>query len=199
MMKSESIKGLAEALAKAQGESNALAESVIIPKITNLISPLPHGKRINKIGLKMAFMEKVSFGISDCWYWRGNTNQKGYGSFGKKEKAHRTSWVLFNGVIPPNKFVLHKCDIPGCVNPEHLFLGTNLDNMRDCKEKGRRTIVRHHPEKNPLAKLNVRKVLEMRRLRISQQLTYIEIAKRYDVNYSTAQRAITGITWKIYE
>jgi hypothetical protein len=70
-----------------------------------------------------------------CWFWNG-TLSNGYGKMGR-QLAHRLSWEAFNGPIPDGLFVLHKCDTPPCVNPDHLFLGTHGDNVRDCLAKGR--------------------------------------------------------------
>lgn len=76
-----------------------------------------------------------------CWKWTAAKNESGYGMFGigkkKLDRAHRISWKLLRGDIPKGLFVLHKCDNPECSNPEHLFLGTNLDNVRDMISKGR--------------------------------------------------------------
>jgi len=69
-----------------------------------------------------------------CWKWKANTNSDGYGTFWfnkKMTKAHRVSWEIHKGPIPVGKQVLHTCDNPPCVNPEHLFLGTNTDNVQD--------------------------------------------------------------------
>ena len=76
----------------------------------------------------------------ECWEWQGSRKGGGYGSIGIKGgtvAAHRASWVLTNGAIPDNLWVLHKCDNPPCVRPDHLFLGTRLDNVRDMCAKGR--------------------------------------------------------------
>lgn len=73
-----------------------------------------------------------------CWLWTGVTNTKGYGLIGHQGKyvsTHRLAWVLTNGEILDNLHVLHKCDTPNCVRPEHLFLGTNLQNQQDRKAK----------------------------------------------------------------
>lgn len=74
-----------------------------------------------------------------CWLWVGGVNSDGYGTWTAhgETKAHRASWVLHNGAIPAGKHVLHKCDQPNCVNPDHLFLGTHQDNMADLRAKGR--------------------------------------------------------------
>jgi len=77
---------------------------------------------------------------SGCWLWMGCCDKYGYGQISVKRKAkaaHRVSWELHNGPIPKRLLVCHKCDVQSCVNPEHLFLGTQKDNIRDCISKGR--------------------------------------------------------------
>lgn len=73
----------------------------------------------------------------DCWLWTGSLNNHGYGTFGSGELSHRISWVFAYGTIPVGLFVLHHCDNPLCIRPEHLFLGTQSDNVRDMLAKGR--------------------------------------------------------------
>jgi hypothetical protein len=79
---------------------------------------------------------------STCWLWIGGVNSKGYGQFklaGRMVGAHRMSFVLHYkaAVLQPREFVLHTCDVPACCNPHHLFIGTQLDNIRDMMAKGR--------------------------------------------------------------
>ena len=86
-------------------------------------------------------------GPDECWLWTGSKSAEGYGkfSYGRIPKtgrymsglAHRFSYTLHKGVIASDMFVCHRCDTPSCVNPNHLFLGTNQDNMKDCAAKGR--------------------------------------------------------------
>jgi hypothetical protein len=95
-------------------------------------------------GLLPRFEEKyIPEPNSGCWIWTGWVNRAGYGYIninGRHERdteAHRAAWLLFRGPIPEGMYVCHKCDIPSCVNPDHLFLGTQTDNMRDASAKGR--------------------------------------------------------------
>lgn len=85
------------------------------------------------------FFDKIEK-TDSCWNWVGAKTSGGYGNIGinnKTVRAHRLSYELHNGPFDPKLFVCHKCDNPGCVNPEHLFLGNNSDNMKDCFIKGR--------------------------------------------------------------
>lgn len=77
---------------------------------------------------------------SGCWLWTGPVSEKGYGYMQirrKKHKAHRVSYETATGVCPGPLLVLHRCDTPACVNPDHLWLGTQAENMRDMVSKGR--------------------------------------------------------------
>lgn len=96
----------------------------------------------------------------ECWMWTGKQNGHGYG-IGRGGGSHRQSWIMANGPIPNGLYVLHHCDTPLCVRPDHLFLGTKGDNNRDCKQKGRNA----HGEKNGQAVLTENDVIDIRTLR----------------------------------
>jgi hypothetical protein len=88
------------------------------------------------------FDEKYVIADSGCWLWQAAKNNRGYGVIGygggnKIVLAHRLSWMLYRGDVPTGLWVLHKCDIRDCVNPEHLYLGTIKDNARDHMQRGR--------------------------------------------------------------
>lgn len=132
---------------------------------------------------------------SGCWLWDGcysvETKKYLYGSMrnlrGKMEHAHRISWRLHRGEIPPGMQVLHKCDVSLCVNPDHLFLGTHTDNMLDMSKKGRAP----HGEKNWSAKLTEEIV---RQVRASKE-TSACWAQRLRVDQSTISLIRSGKRW----
>ena len=90
---------------------------------------------------KLRFESKINkLPNGGCWIWNGGNNEKGYGMIqvgGKQIRAHRLSYELYVGAVPPGMLVCHSCDNPPCCNPKHLWLGTNADNQRDKLNKGR--------------------------------------------------------------
>jgi len=97
--------------------------------------------------------------MSECIIWGGNRWSQGrYGVVtvkGKSVSAHRQAWIDKNGEIPDGLFVCHKCDVPLCVNPDHLFLGTPKDNSQDCKNKGRLVLTDQKGANNHNAKPHI--------------------------------------------
>lgn len=130
-----------------------------------------------------------------CLLWQGYKNRKGYGRISVRRgvtpiSVHRLAWELAHGPIPDGLHVLHDCDVRNCVNIEHLFLGTIVDNNKDRHKKGRyATGSKHHN-----AKLTDKKVLKMKQLR-TLGWTYQRIADFFHVAKITAQNAINGENW----
>jgi hypothetical protein len=103
------------------------------------------GHNNQKASLEERFWTRVSWGPADrCWPWTGAGRGNGYGHVHRSGRgatttlAHRLSWEIHHGPIPEGLFVLHRCDNPRCVNPAHLFLGTQKTNIHDMIGKGRR-------------------------------------------------------------
>lgn len=134
-----------------------------------------------------------------CWLWTGGTLKKGYGiahDAGKHRLIHRAMWERANGPIPEGLFVLHRCDVPRCVNPAHLFLGTILDNNRDREAKGRGGQLRGAKHHRPMAKLTNEKVAEIKaKLAHPYQGIGSKLAKEYGVSQSIISGIRHGTGW----
>ena len=132
---------------------------------------------------------------SGCWIWLASGLKQGYGRInvnGKKVLAHRLSYQLYKGAVSSKICVLHKYDIPSCVNPDHLYLGTQADNMIDCAEKGRHSKV--DGSKNPASKLTEKDIPVIRQ-RLKNGETQLTIAKDYGINRSKISSIKLGCTW----
>lgn len=133
-----------------------------------------------------------------CWLWTADaSNRWGYGrvSHRLERLAHRLSYSAFRGQIPMGQKVLHRCDVPRCVNPEHLFLGTNIDNMRDMQSKGRtRGNAGKRGESNALAKLTTAAVEQIRSTSIVRG-SITALARQHGVSRRAINFALRGETW----
>jgi len=179
------------------------------PRITN---PRTRRRSQMEIDEEARFWSKVdrSGGPESCWPWVCGKDTKGYGCcrIGPRKQtcAHRVSWQISRGDIPPGLLVCHRCDNPPCCNPAHLFLGTNTDNMRDCSAKGRipkgdSHHTRTRPELVPRgsthssAKLTEADVVCIRKMLASGR-THYDIAAAFGVSRSAVSNIAVGKVWK---
>lgn len=145
---------------------------------------------------KERFLARILPTYSGCWIWVGDTFVAGYGRLGVngiQVLAHRLSWELHRGPIPRGLLVMHSCDDPECVNPEHLSLGTDADNSRDKIAKGRANAPRGALAGR--AKLTEGQVREMRILhKFGIRVQWL--ARHYCVNAGTVSHILSGKNWK---
>ena len=124
-----------------------------------------------------------------CWNWTACKNSRGYGkwSWKKLDAAHRFSFRFYRGGIPKGKSVCHSCDNPGCVNPDHLWIGTHTQNMQDMMRKDRMPRGENHPS----TKLTDAQVLEIR-TRTAKGETHTSIARELNVVRQTISKIASG-------
>jgi len=129
----------------------------------------------------------------ECWLWQAYTDRDGYGRFslqGRKERAHRVA-VRLDGCDPSGQVVRHSCDNPSCVNPDHLQVGSQHDNMRDMVER----------ERQPLGERNGRSQLSLEEVKIILKATgsTADLAKRFDTSPSNIREIRSGRSWRHVE
>lgn len=170
------------------------------------------------------FWSKVNQAEEGCWLWQGTMLSQGYGCFkiaGKMYKAHRIAYVYLKGAIPTGLVLCHTCDNPRCVRPDHLFLGTTMDNVQDAKKKGRlatgdRSGARLHPERmargdahwchlnperqrgenNHHAKLSREQIADIRIRYAAGTVSQFVLADEFHVAQTTISAIVRKESWK---
>lgn len=160
------------------------------------------GRKLPKQSVEERFWKYIDKldGNNSCWLWVGSKNRHGYGTItvdGKSLLAHRVSWEIHFGAIPSHESyhglcVLHKCDNPPCVRPDHLFLGTNRDNAIDKIDKNRQAVFAG--EHNPRSVLTEKDVKEIRG-RCADGERQTDIAREYGVSKYAVWRVIHRKNW----
>lgn len=153
-------------------------------------------RRVQGMPLTMDFFIERSIPEpnSGCWIWIAGGIE--YGNVkvdGKTKKAHRVCFEIFhNKKIGDDNVICHKCDVPYCVNPGHLFEGTQKENAMDCVKKNRHPRYSHKPEDCHMTKLKAADVIDIR----SSKLSLKELSEKYGVCKQTVHDAKTGRSWK---
>lgn len=149
------------------------------------------------------FWSKVRRGApTECWEWTGPKHRQGYGHFylnGGNQLAHRVAYALTSSTDPGDGTVCHSCDNTSCVNPAHLWLGDQADNVHDMLRKGRGNFSNaRRGAESPFAKLNEDRVRELRRLKAGGA-TYDQLAEMFGVHRITVANAVKRKTWRHVE
>lgn len=176
-----------------------LAEETVPLVVAHLHKGRPRPKMqpspVTKQELELYFWARVDFNPDGCWLWNAKTGTTGYGEFrcyGRLLRSNRTAWEFVHGPIPNDLWVLHKCDVRRCVRPDHLFLGTYLDNIADKVAKNRS----HRPrgEKSAVAILKEANVIEIRAM-LSNGATLRTCAEKFNVSWSCIMNIKNGRRW----
>ena len=167
-------------------------------KYSDISKRVSHGRWKGKSPINR-FWEKVDIkGDDECWEWKGSVNTNGYGMLGIGQSrivASRMSWVIHHGYLDNRMLVCHFCDNPKCVNPEHLFLGTNSDNIKDMYDKGRREANRG--QKCPTSILKDKDVIYMRENYYPRtKETRDKFARMFGITEGSVQNILYRVSWK---
>lgn len=153
-----------------------------------------HAKDYKEV-LKERLLKNILINENGCWVWQKSKHRQGYGNVAFKRKcrlAHRVSWEIFKGNLDKDILVCHKCDNPPCINPDHLFLGTDRDNSLDAFAKGR--IQRYKGSDHYYSKLNDENVIAIRNMR-KKGKTQEYLSKVFSVNISTIKDVLSRRSW----
>jgi hypothetical protein len=133
-------------------------------------------------------------GDDDCWLWLGSIKNKGYGQFWyshKQRLSHKIAYILAKGPIPENLHILHSCDNPPCCNPNHLFVGTNLENVRQKQERNR--VIKGSAV--AVSRITEDDALAIRIRYASGGVTQAELGREYGIDDSVVSDIVRGTAW----
>ena len=175
---------------KARGLCNKHLQRLVDHGDIYFVSRCPIGASLK---YRLDFYSKK---VGDCIIWTGSKTPTGYGRLcyqGKNLSAHRASYVVYKGKIKDSLHVLHTCDNPSCINPDHLYTGTHQDNMRDREDRGRGVI--QYGEKSNFSTLTEKQVVSIKNeLKDGASLKYL--SEKYNVTPQNIWFIKTGKTWK---
>jgi hypothetical protein len=153
--------------------------------------------RIQWSSLESRFWSKyIPVTESGCWIWEASARPSGYGQFGVctgvMVSAHRLAYWLANGPFDESLDILHRCDVPACINPSHLWIGTHTDNMHDMRAKGR--LRNNRGEDHGCSALTESQVREIRNI-YSNGIAQEKIAKHFNISQSNVGNIVRRKTW----
>lgn len=151
--------------------------------------------------LKVRFLRGIKINSqTGCWEWQKFRNRKNYGCMGIRLKGrstvrmtHRIAWMIYKGEIPEGLQVCHHCDNPPCCNPDHLFIGTNRDNVLDCQRKGRANTL--YGAKHGMSKLKDQDIIVICQL-YALGFRQPVIATHFGIDQTNVSMIVQGKTWK---
>jgi len=151
---------------------------------------------------KEKLLSRRTITSTGCWTWEGPQDKNGYGIFGSGKffKCHRASYLLFKGEIPLKKMILHRCDVPACFNPDHLYIGDAKQNAKDALERGQHPTGPHPKkacphEKNGNAKLSKEDVIAIRAV-YGRPYGWHRLAKIFNISKRQIGRIVKEESWK---
>lgn len=157
------------------------------------------------VPIEQRFWTKVDRSGDGCWEWQAHRSPAGYGQVwldGTNVGAHRVAYQLTNGPIPEGMLVRHKCDNPPCVRPDHLEIGSVIDNYDDMVGRGRRNVSRSATSRyvrgdtHPSSRLTTETVRAIREAVATGKATQTEMARAHGVTVQAIHRIVRGLVWK---
>lgn len=176
-------------------QKQILSQTLLAGRATSCgacLSHLPSAKRDEHT--RDRILNSVSL-VDGCWVWQLGRDHDGYGQIkmdGRTKRAHVVAYTAFNGPIEKGLYVLHVCDNPACCNPNHLFLGTNADNVADMCQKGRQS----RGETAAMAKLREEQITVIREMYASGQASISSLARMNGVVRGTIRFVVQNKTWR---
>ena len=145
--------------------------------------------------IKEKILKNIEVDENGCWNWKKSKSKSGYACItwkGQKKRGNRISYQTFKGMIPEGLLVCHQCDNRLCLNPEHLFLGNQKENMRDAQKKNRSI----KGEKVSISKLKEKEVLQIREMAKMREKSHEKIGEMFGVSQSTVSLIAKRLIWK---
>jgi hypothetical protein len=178
-------------------QSRVRAKQRLVERTVNLVADRRKREDLTLKECEMLFWSQVEISESGCWNWKGGRISNRYGTFSLGGKggllAHRVSWLFTFGIIPSGLKCLHECDNGFCVRPDHLFIGTQTDNMQDMLSKGRDNYA--NGSTHPMAKMTREQIIKLRKLASTGGYVDRELSKMFGIARSVVNKIRNRKLW----